>query len=62
MLKDENTFQSFIYIHFDHLCAIVLHGVLHEILICTVAMLSACVYMRAVVEIRSMLDDMVVRV
>ena len=58
MLSDQNAFQSFIHIHLDHLCAIVLHGVLHEILICTVAMLSACVYMRAVVEIRSMLDEM----
>ena len=44
MLKDENAFQSFMHIHLDHLCAIVLHGVLHEILIFTVVMLSVCVY------------------
>ena len=60
MLSDQNAFQSFIYIHFDHLCAIVLHGVLHEILIFTVAMISVWVYVRAAVEIRSMLDEMVV--
>ena len=57
MLKDENAFQSFMHIHLDHLCAIVLHGVLHEILIFTVVMLSVCVYVRAAVEIRSMIDD-----
>ena len=60
MLKDENAFQSFMHIHLDHLCAIVLHGVLHEILIFTVVMLSVCVYVRAAVEIRSMIDDSVV--
>ena len=60
MLSDQNAFQSYIYIHFDHLCAIVLHGVLHEILIFTVALISVWVYVRAAVEIRSMLDEMVV--
>ena len=60
MLKDENAFQSFMHIHLDHLCAIVLYGVLHEILIFTVVMLSVCVYVRAAVEIRSMIDDSVV--
>ena len=58
MLSDQNAFQSFIYIHFDHLCEIVLHGCLHEILIFTVAIFSVCVYVRAAVEIRSMLDEM----
>ena len=60
MFSDQNAFQSFIHIHTDHLCAIVLHGVMHEILIFTVVMLSACVYMRAALEIRLMLDDMLV--
>ena len=60
MLSDQNAFQSYIYIHLDHLCAIVLHSVMHEVFIFTVVMLSACVYMRAALEIRSMLDDMAV--
>lgn len=60
MFSDQNAFQSFIHIHADHLCAIVLHGVMHEILIFTVVMLSVCVYMRAAFEIRLMLDDMLV--
>jgi hypothetical protein len=58
MLGDQNAFQSFVYIHLDHLCAIVLHGVMHEVFIFTVATLSACVYLRAGIEISSMLDDM----
>lgn len=60
MLSDQNAFQSYIHMHVDHLCAIVLHGVLHEILILTVAIFSVCVYVRAAVEIRSMLDEMTV--
>jgi len=60
MISDENAFQSFVYMHLDHLCVIVMHGVMHEVFIFTVAMLSACVYLRAGVEISSMLDDMVV--
>jgi len=57
MLSDQNAFQSYIYIHFDHLCSIVLHSVMHEVFIFIVATLSACVYLRAGVEISSMLDD-----
>ena len=60
MLSDENTFQSFIHIHLDYLCAIVLRSVIHEYLIFILVTLSACIYMRATVEIRSMLDDTVV--
>jgi hypothetical protein len=58
MLKDENAFQSFVYIHLDHLCVIVMHSVIHEVFIFTVATLSACVYLRAGVEISSMLEEM----
>ena len=60
MLSDQNAFQSYIYIHFDHLCSIVLHSVMHEVFIFTVTMISVWVYVRAAVEIRSMLDEMVV--
>ena len=57
MLSDQNAFQSFIHIHLDHLYAIVLYGVMHEVFIFIVATLSACVYLRAAVEISSMIDD-----
>jgi hypothetical protein len=57
MLTDENAFQSFIYIHLDHLYAIVLYGVMHEVFIFIVSTLSACVYLRAAVVINSMIDD-----
>jgi hypothetical protein len=57
MLSDENAFQSFVYIHLDHLCVIVLQGVMHEVFIFTVATLSACAYLRAGIEISRMLDD-----
>ena len=68
MLRDENAFQSYIHMHLDHLCAIVLHCMIQEMFIFTVATLSACVfftvatlsacvYLRAAVEISSMIDD-----
>lgn len=57
MLSDENALQSFIYIHFDHLCAIVLHSVMHEVFIFTVVTLSSCVILRAAVKITSIIDD-----
>ena len=58
MLSDENAFQSFVYIHLDHLCAIVMDNVIREILIFILVTLSACIYMRATVEISSILDEM----
>ena len=58
MLSDQNEFQSFIHIHLDHLCSIVLRSVIHEYCIFIFVTLSACVYMRATVEISSMLDEM----
>ncbi len=57
MLKDENVFQSFVYIHLDHLCAIVLHSVMHEVFIFTVVTLSSCVILRAAIKITSIIDD-----
>jgi len=58
MLSDENAFQSFIHIHLDHLCAIVLRNVIIEYCIFIFVTLNACIYMRATVEISSMLDEM----
>ena len=58
MLNYQNAFQSFTYIHFDHLCAIVMDNVIREILIFILVSSSACIYMRATVEIRAMLNDM----
>ena len=60
MLSDQNVFQSFIHIHLDHLCAIVLSIVINEYFIFILVTLSACIYMRATIEITSMLDDTVV--
>ena len=58
MLWEENAFQSYIHLHLDHLYAIVVDSVIREILIFILVTSSACIYMRATVEIRSMLDDM----
>ena len=58
MLSDENAFQSYIHLHMHHLCAVVLHCVMHQVFIFTVATLSACLYLRAGAEISSMLDEM----
>jgi hypothetical protein len=58
MLGDENAFQSYIYLHLDHLCAIVMDSVIREIFIFILVTSSACIYMRATVEISSVLDEM----
>ena len=58
MLSDQNAFQSFIHIHLDHLWVIVLNSVIHEYFIFVLVSSSACIYFRATVEIRSMLNDM----
>jgi hypothetical protein len=57
MLWEENAFQSYIHLHLDHLYAIVMDSVIREILIFILVTSSACIYMRATVEISSMLDD-----
>jgi hypothetical protein len=56
--NDKNTFQSYTHLHLHHLCAIVMDSVIREILIFILVTSSACIYMRATVEISSMLDDM----
>ena len=58
MLSDENAFQSYIHIHLDHLFAVVLHCVMHEIFIFTVLTLSSCACLRAAIKITSIIDDM----
>ena len=58
MLWEENAFQSYIHLHLDHLYAIVMDSVIREILIFILVTSSACIYMRATVEMRLMLDDM----
>lgn len=58
MLGEENAFQSYIYLHLDHLCAIVMDSVIREIFIFILVTSSACIYMRATVEISSVLDEM----
>ena len=60
MLSDENAFQSYVHIHLDRLCAIVLRGVVHEYFVFVVVTASACIYVRATLEISSMLDELTV--
>jgi hypothetical protein len=57
MLSDQNAFQSYIHIHLDHLCAIVLHSVMHEVFIFTVLSLGSCLIFSAAVKINSIIDD-----
>ena len=58
MRSEEDAFQSYLHLHLDHLSAIVMDSVIREILIFVLVTSSACIYMRATVEIRSMLDEM----
>jgi hypothetical protein len=58
MISDENAFQSFVYIHLDNLCAIVMDNVIRELLIFILVTSSAFIYMSATVEIRSILDEL----
>ena len=60
MLSDMNALQSYIHLHRDLLYAIVMDSVIREIMIFVLVTSSACIYMRATVEISSMLDEMVV--
>ena len=57
MLSDQNAFQSYIHMHVDHLCAIVLHSVMHEVFIFTVVTLSSCVILHVTIKITSIIDD-----
>ena len=58
MMWEEKAFQSYIHLHLDHLYAIVMDSVIREILFFILVTSSAFIYMRATVEISSMLDDM----
>lgn len=49
--------ESFLNVHLDHLCAIVLHSVMHEVFIFTVLALGSCLIFSAAVKINSMIDD-----
>ena len=57
MLSDDE-FQSYLHLHRDLLCAIVMDSVIRELLIFVLVTSSACVYMRATVEISSVLDEL----
>ena len=58
MLSDHNEFQSYIHLHLHDLCAIVMHSVTREILIFVLVTSSAFIYMRATVEVSSVLDEL----
>jgi hypothetical protein len=58
MLSGKDAFFSYMHLHLDRLSAIVMDGVVREILIFVLVTSSACIYMRATVEISSVLDEM----
>ena len=58
MLSGKDAFFSYMHLHLDRLSAIVMDGVIREILIFVLVTSSACIYMRATVEISSVLDEM----
>ena len=58
MLGGKDAFFSYVHLHLDRLSAIVLDGAIREILIFVLVTSSACIYMRATVEISSVLDEM----
>jgi hypothetical protein len=58
MLSGKEAFFSYMHLHLDRLSAIVMDGVIREILIFVLVTSSACIYMRATVEISSVLDEM----
>ena len=57
MLSDENAFLSYTNIYISHLCAKLLHCVMHEVFIFTVVTLGSCVILRAAAKITSIRDD-----
>jgi hypothetical protein len=59
-MSDEHAFQSYLHLHRDLLCAIVMDSVIREIMIFVLVTSSACIYMRATVEISSHLDEILV--
>jgi hypothetical protein len=58
MRSEEDALLSYVHLHLDRLCTIVMDSVVREILIFVLVTSSACIYMRATVEIRAMLDEM----
>ena len=58
MISEKDAFQSYVHLHLHRLSAIVLDSVIREILIFVLVTSSACIYMRATLEISSVLDEM----
>ena len=58
MRSEEDALLSYVHLHLHRLCAIVMDSVVREILIFVLVTSSACIYMRATVEISSVLDEM----
>lgn len=58
MIHDEALSQGYIYIHLARLFAVVTHSVMCEFCIFILVTSSAFIYMRATVEISSMLDEL----
>lgn len=56
-MSEEYALQSYLHLHRDLLYAIVMDSVVREIMIFVLVTSSACIYMRATVEISSVLDE-----
>ena len=57
-MSEDYALQSYLHLHRDLLCTIVMDSVIREIVIFVLVTSSACIYMRATVEISSVLDEM----
>ena len=57
-MSEVHALESYLHLHRDLLCAIVMDSVIRELLIFVLVTSSACVYMRATVEISSVLDEL----
>ena len=58
MRSEEDALLSYLHLHLDRLYTIVMDSVVREILIFVLVTSSACIYMRATVEISAMLEEM----
>ena len=57
-MSEAHALESYVHLHRDLLCAIVMDSVIREILIFVLVTSSACIYMRATVEMSSVLDEL----
>jgi hypothetical protein len=57
-MSEAHALTFYLHLHRDLLSAIVMDSVIREILIFVLVTSSACIYMRATVEVSSVLDEL----